>query len=96
MTVFVGHQRYRYDYYYTTPESLASEVCQDELQYAMTLKKRLVPLLRHPVGGRVPQVLADLSWILFRDIDDFEGALILLIRRQTPHSASGRARNNAT
>jgi len=49
-----------------TPESVASRYCESEVDYALSLNKRLVPLLREPVAeGSVPEPVAVRNWIPF-------------------------------
>lgn len=49
-----------------TPAWLDSEYCRQELDYAVSLQKRLVPVLASPVDmARVPAVLHDINWVRF-------------------------------
>src|SRR5262245_49398266 len=63
-----------------TPDSIASEVCGQEIAHAAANNKRLVPIVhRDVVADRVPKSLGELNWIFFRDNDDFEEATDKLI-----------------
>jgi WD40 repeat protein len=56
-----------------SPESVASKVCERELEYALEQGKRIVPLLlRDTDGTPVPDALASRNWISFREPDEFE------------------------
>lgn len=63
-----------------TPDSLASDVCDEELQRATELNKRIIPVLRRSVDGLlVPPVLARPNWILARPEDDFDASVTSLV-----------------
>ena len=63
-----------------SPDSIASEVCGLELAHAVAHHKRLVPIVRRDGAAKlVPEALAKLNWIFFRDEDDFERAFDALI-----------------
>ena len=50
-----------------SPDSLASEVCRLELDYALARGKRIVPVVcRDPDGSSIPEALARVNWIFFR------------------------------
>ncbi|MGH3697240.1 MAG: toll/interleukin-1 receptor domain-containing protein [Pseudonocardiaceae bacterium] len=56
-----------------SPDSVASEVCQTELNYAIEASKRLVPIIaRQTPHDGVPPTLAELNWLPFLDGIDFE------------------------
>ena len=62
-----------------SPDSVASEVCKQEIAHAVEQNKRLIPLVyrdAHPI----PEDLARLNWIWFRESDDFETSLSKLIK----------------
>ena len=49
-----------------SPNSAISPVCQDEVDFAEGLKKRLVPIVARELGGKLaPAALARLNWIFF-------------------------------
>src|SRR5215472_5420582 len=63
-----------------TPDSVASVVCGREIAHAAALNKRMVPIVARDVNAdTVPEALAKLNWIFFRDSDDFEKATDTLI-----------------
>ncbi|MGH3815997.1 MAG: toll/interleukin-1 receptor domain-containing protein, partial [Pseudonocardiaceae bacterium] len=63
-----------------TPDSVVSEVCRVELDYAAEVSKRLVPIVAGETSaGSVPLALAELNWLSFLDDIDFEVAVDRLI-----------------
>jgi WD40 repeat protein len=63
-----------------TPDSLASSVCGEELQRAVDLNKRIVPVMRRPVDGlEIPPALERPNWIHVRADDDFEAGVSGLV-----------------
>lgn len=62
-----------------TPDSIASEVCARELEHALKFDKQLIPILREDVTGKIPDDLAKLDWIFFRDSEDFNDAFAQLL-----------------
>lgn len=59
-----------------SPDSIASKVCRQEVEYALQHNKRLVPLVWRE-GFNLDDVHAAISehnWIFFRETDDFEQA----------------------
>jgi TIR domain/WD domain, G-beta repeat len=63
-----------------TPDSVASEVCRIELDYATEASKRLVPILaRETPPDGVPAPLAELNWLPFLDGIDFEAGIDRLV-----------------
>lgn len=64
-----------------SPDSVASEICGLELAHAVEHNKRLIPIVRRDVDPKaVPQALAALNWIFFRQGDDFDTAFASLIK----------------
>lgn len=64
-----------------SPDSVASEVCRKELDHAAGQNKRLIPLVYREVEDKyVPEALAPLNWIFFRQQDDFPAALNTLLK----------------
>jgi WD40 repeat protein len=54
-------------------DSLISQFCRDEFEYAAKNNKRLIPVIVRDVDpNQVPPVLGRHQWILFRPEDDFE------------------------
>src|SRR6266478_1872929 len=63
-----------------TPDSVASVVCGREIAHAAANNKRMVPIVARDVNAdTVPEALAKLNWIFFRDGDDFGKATDTLI-----------------
>ncbi len=67
-----------------SPDSVRSEVCNRELDYALTNNKRLIPLLYRDVTDPADQKamhpsIGSHNWIFFRDTDDFNAAFQQLI-----------------
>ena len=63
-----------------TPDSVASVVCGREIAHAAAHNKRMVPIVARDVNAdTVPEALAKLNWIFFRESDDFEKATDTLI-----------------
>jgi len=63
-----------------SPDSIASEIAQLELAHAVQHHKRLVPIVRVDVETQeIPQALAALNWIFFREHDEFDQAILSLI-----------------
>ncbi|MEO7193786.1 MAG: TIR domain-containing protein [Pseudonocardiaceae bacterium] len=63
-----------------TPDSVASEVCRTELDYATEASKRLVPILaRDTPSGGVPSALAAVHWLSFLGGTDFEAGVDRLV-----------------
>src|SRR5262249_20680182 len=61
-----------------TPDSVASAVCQREIEHAAKHNKRLIPLLRR-AAALVPSDLANLNWLFFREGDDFDKSFAALL-----------------
>src|SRR5919199_2190027 len=67
--------------YLITPDSVASDPCNEELQCALRHEKRLIPILRRDTpGSLVPKALRELQWIFLRDEDDFNQGISKLIQ----------------
>ena len=63
-----------------TPDSVASTVCGREIAHAAAHNKRMVPIVaRDANADAVPEALAKLNYIFFRESDDFEKATDMLI-----------------
>jgi WD40 repeat protein len=64
-----------------SPASLASTVCRQEMDIAIALAKRLVPVMIEDVpAADVPPELARLNWIFLREHDDADQGLAALTR----------------
>ncbi|PZV00401.1 MAG: hypothetical protein DCF32_17615 [Leptolyngbya sp.] len=56
-----------------SPASLVSKECLKELDYAISVNKRLIPILCQKTSGcKVPPPLADINWISFVGDNSFE------------------------
>jgi WD40 repeat protein len=56
-----------------SPESVASQFCEQEVAHALELNKRIVPLLYRPVPDKeVPEGIRVRNWIPIGDDDDFD------------------------
>jgi hypothetical protein len=63
-----------------SPDSRDSEVCAQELELAITFRKRLIPLLRRPVDSTSLRAeLNEPNWILFADDAMFDQSLETLV-----------------
>lgn len=63
-----------------SPDSIASDVCRDELEHAIAHNKRLIPIVRREAASqRVHEALASHNWLFMRSDDDFDGAFDSLI-----------------
>jgi len=63
-----------------SPDSLASEVCGQELDYAIAGHKRIIPVVCREPEGSVREELAKLNWIFARPDDPFEEAQETLLQ----------------
>lgn len=65
-----------------SPDSLSSEICRKELDFAIARNKRFIPVLyRDSVDtqSKLPSIIATHNWIFFRDTDDYDSAFAGLI-----------------
>jgi len=64
-----------------SPDSAASETCKLEVEHAAEQHKRLVPVVYRDVPANVvPEALAKLNWIFFREQDDFNQSFQSLLK----------------
>jgi WD40 repeat protein len=78
-----------------TPASVASSYCENEVEYARVLQKRIVPVLRDPVAdGELPEQIRDRNWIPFTDGDDFETAVGRLVSALDTDLEAAKAHTN--
>ena len=78
-----------------TPASVASRYCENEVEYARVLQKRIVPVLRDSVAdSELPQEIRDRSWIPFTDGDDFETGVGRLISALDTDLEAAKAHTN--
>lgn len=66
--------------YIISPGSVQSEPCREEIDIALSLNKRIVPLLHVSTPREtIPTAVSDIQWIPFQDgLDDFESAIQVL------------------
>jgi WD40 repeat protein len=63
-----------------TPAAVESSYCENEVEYARELQKRIVPILREPVADpQLPAEIRDRNWIPFTDADEFDTSLDRLV-----------------
>jgi hypothetical protein len=63
-----------------SPRAATSVQCLKEIGHAVKHNKRLVPIVRESVPQKsLDPSIAAVNWLFFRDIDDFETSLQLLI-----------------
>src|SRR5947209_80507 len=56
-----------------TPNAVNSAYCENEVEYARQMQKRILPILREPVpDAELPAEIRDRNWIPFKDEADFE------------------------
>lgn len=59
-----------------TPNSLASRICEKELEYASGHNKKIIPVVGADVDEKdVPDQLRRLNWIFCRQVDDFDAGV---------------------
>ncbi|WP_404786021.1 toll/interleukin-1 receptor domain-containing protein [Altericista sp. CCNU0014] len=61
-----------------SPDSVLSQECRVEIEYALKLNKRIIPVLVRDTEGIHP-ALAEINWIFFRESDDFDTAFQKLL-----------------
>jgi WD40 repeat protein len=63
-----------------TPASVASSYCENEVEYAREMQKRIVPVLRDPVAdAELPPEIRDRNWIPFTEEREIDAALARLV-----------------
>jgi WD40 repeat protein len=63
-----------------SPDSIASEVCAQELAYAIEHHKRLIPILHREPQIKIPPALAEINYVFARDTDPFDTAVDTLVQ----------------
>jgi hypothetical protein len=67
-----------------SPDGVRSEVCQKEIDHAVSHNKRIVPVLRQELSAedqpRLHPAIRSHNWIFFREQDDFEKSIAALIK----------------
>jgi WD40 repeat protein len=67
--------------YVISASSVGSTICSGEIIHAVKNNKRIIPVVWQPVDDTaVPKAVRDRNWIFFRQTDDFDAALGLLIK----------------
>jgi WD40 repeat protein len=67
-----------------SPDSIASEVCRQEINAALENGKRFIPLLYrdinlHETKENIHPAISSHNWLYFRELDDYEGSFHKLI-----------------
>ena len=63
-----------------TPASVASSYCENEVEHAREMQKRIVPVLREPVpDSQLPAEIRDRNWIPFTEDREFDAGLARLV-----------------
>jgi TIR domain len=64
-----------------TPDSLASNTCGHEVDYAQRCNKRVIPVVaREVAAATVSNALGRLNWLFFRSTDDFSSSFDALLK----------------
>jgi hypothetical protein len=78
--VWAGIEAAKVVVFVLSPDSLASTVCREELERAVDLNKRIVPVLRRPVDGLpLPPALERPNWVYARAQDGFDASVSALV-----------------
>ena len=64
-----------------SPDSIASKVCRQEIEYATANHKRLMPIVYRDgfTRGEILPALGKHNWLFFRETDDFDAAFQALV-----------------
>jgi hypothetical protein len=63
-----------------TPSSVHSAYCENEVEHAREMQKRIMPVLREPVpDSELPAEIRDRNWIPFTEDADFEPGMARLL-----------------
>jgi len=72
-----------------TPASVKSSYCENEVEYAREMQKRIVPVLRDPVADSdLPPEIRDRNWIPFVGDAEFDPSLNRLVGADTDLEAA--------
>ena len=64
-----------------SPDGILSPICQQELMHALEHHKKIIPLVRREVDTKtVPDSLAKLNWLFFREHDNFDASFQTLVK----------------
>ena len=67
--------------YVISASSVDSTICSEEIIHAVKNNKRIIPVVWQSVDDTaLPKAVRDRNWIFFRETDDFDAALGLLIK----------------
>ena len=58
-----------------TPNSITSEVCRWELEYAESFNKRIIPVVIEDIDGDVPEIVSKLNYIFLTESEVFDKVL---------------------
>lgn len=76
--ILVGIQFAHNFIYIISPESVASEICDIELDYALALNKRIIPVV-FQLAKYIRPSLGELNWIFFENFDEGLAKLLDLL-----------------
>ena len=63
-----------------TPDAVSSAYCENEVEYARDMQKRIVPVLREPVpDAELPAEIRDRNWIPFTEDAEFDQSMARLV-----------------
>jgi len=67
-----------------TPDSVRSDICREEIEYAVNANKRIVPILHREIvedadKDKIHKEVSSHNWIFFRENDDFDRAFQQLV-----------------
>ena len=67
-----------------TPDSVRSDICHNEIEYAVQANKRIVPILHREIledadKQKIHEQVSAHNWIFFREEDDFDSAFTKLM-----------------
>jgi len=75
-----------------TPSAVESAFCENEVEYAREMQKRIVPVLRYPVPDPdLPAEIRDRNWIPFTEDGEFDAGLSRLLNALDTDLEAARA-----
>jgi WD40 repeat protein len=75
-----------------TPSAVESAYCENEVEYAREMQKRIVPVLRDPVPDpELPAEIRDRNWIPFTEDGEFDAGLLRLLNALDTDLEAARA-----
>lgn len=68
-----------------SPDSVQSDICRQEIEHAVAMQKRLIPILHRDVveedhKAQMHPSISSHNWLFFRETDDYEQALKTLLQ----------------